>query len=53
MAAVASFASPWEYMPSELITCLEGPIKLPLKCPQTKEADNRRTMKKQGGETGQ
>lgn len=32
-AVSPSFASPWERMPSELITCLEGPIKTPSNAP--------------------
>lgn len=53
VAVAPSFASPWEHMPSELITCLEGPIKLPSNAPQTEEAYNGTVIKKQGGETAQ
>lgn len=49
VAVAPSFASPWEHMPSELITCLEGPIKLPLNAPQTKEPYNRMARSEKWG----
>lgn len=34
MAMILSFISPWEHMPAELITYLEGAIKMPSNPPE-------------------
>lgn len=44
MAVALSFTSLWEHMPSELITCLEGPIKIPSDAPKQEGYSSEESM---------